>query len=100
MNFTMNRFQRLIVNGLLGALLVLGQVSLFAHEALHEINSVSEAICTVCLNSPHFGGMNSPATLPAKLKIVSGTIADRDDFPVTSTYIPGSLQPRAPPRSA
>jgi len=100
MHFTTSRFRRLILNGLLGALLVLGQVTLLAHEALHEINSVSEAICTVCLNSPHFGVANSPAALPAKLKIISETIADLDDFPVTPTYIPGSLQPRAPPRSA
>jgi len=99
-HFTMSRIRRLILNGLLGTLLVIGQVSLLAHEALHEIDSVSEAICTVCLNSPHFVGANPPAALPAKLKIISGSIADPDDFLVTPDYIPGPLQPRAPPRSA
>jgi hypothetical protein len=99
-HFTMGRIRRLILNGLLGTLLVLGQVSLLAHEALHEINSVSETICTVCLNSPHFVGANPPTALPVKLKIISGTIKYPDDFLVTPDYISGSLQPRAPPRSA
>jgi len=100
MHFTTSRFHRLILKGLLGALLALGQVSLLAHEALHEINSDSEVICTVCLNSPHFVGANPPAALPARLKIISGTIKYPDDFLVTPDYIQGSLQPRAPPRSA
>jgi len=96
----MGRIRHLVLNGLLGTLLVLGQVSLLAHEALHEINSVSKAICTVCLNSSHFVGSIPPTALPEKLKIISGTITDPDDFLVTPDYIPGPLQPRAPPRSA
>lgn len=100
MHLTTSRFRRLIFNGLLGVLLVLGQVSLLAHEALHQINSASETICTVCLNSPHFGGAHPPAAIPARIEIISETVAKLDDFLVTPGYIPGPLQPRAPPHTA
>jgi len=76
---------------------MLGQATLFAHEALHDINVSNDSVCTTCLNSPLYDGVNPPAALITDVIQITETAIEQHSPDSLPVYFPQTAQPRAPP---
>lgn len=91
--------QLLITNVLLAILLMTGQLSLLAHDALHSLDPTSEKICTLCLHSPLFDGAPLPSTYIAEFKQADATLLTLTSQHILPEFFNRPIQPRAPPVS-
>jgi hypothetical protein len=94
--YTVKYYRLLLANGFLISLMLLGQVSLLAHEALHKVDD-NYGVCVVCLNSPVFKGAYPPPVPVTDSDTVSEPVILTQFIRSPSSATFNTSYPRAPP---